>query len=106
VLCAVFFAEECEEIIRVAEPRLKPSVVVDKKSHAVNSTVLSQSGLRTSSGMFLDRAENSVITGLCVLVGRKWWVGGYVVAYTCSMKHKAALPACWWLRLHRTHRRM
>jgi hypothetical protein len=85
-------AEECDEIIRLAEPRLQASTVIDKKSFEVNSTVLSKSGLRTSSGMFLDRAETKTVSGVFAggaqgvagwvnKGGGRWWADVFVVEW-------------------------
>jgi hypothetical protein len=57
-------AGECDEIVKLASPRLARSVVVDNaKSDATRTTKLNPSSIRTSHGMFFARGENEVVQG-------------------------------------------
>jgi prolyl 4-hydroxylase len=59
VLGNVLSADECEQLIELARPRLEPSTVVDVYSGADTVTVH-----RTSLGMFFRVGENPFIAGL------------------------------------------
>jgi hypothetical protein len=68
---------ECDEIIKLASPRLERGVVVDNaKSDAAHTTKLNPSSIRTSHGMFFARGENEVVQGRCACEGvaRYEWV--------------------------------
>jgi hypothetical protein len=57
-------AEECDSIMKLAEPRLQRSNVVSAaKSDATHSTTTEMSKIRTSDGMFFSRGENEVLKG-------------------------------------------
>lgn len=59
VLNGVIDADECEQLIALARPRLRPSTLVDP--HTGRDVV---SGLRSSFGMFFRRAETPLIARL------------------------------------------
>jgi hypothetical protein len=48
----------------MAEPRLEPSVIVEAdKSDQANTTKMTASKIRTSSGMFFERGEKELVKG-------------------------------------------
>ncbi|KAK4584819.1 hypothetical protein RGQ29_022487 [Quercus rubra] len=50
-------AEQCESIIKLAEPRLRPSTVALRPGETADST----QGIRTSSGVFISASEDKTL---------------------------------------------
>ena len=82
--------EECDHIIALAEPKLQRSgVVADDEGHSAISDI------RTSAGMFLERAQDAVVADIERRIAR-WTLlpanhgeGLQVLRYDASQKYDA-----------------
>lgn len=61
--CTAVHTEECDHLIGLASPRLERSGVVQTQDDGAGKQAVHN--IRTSSGAFLERAQDPVVAGAC-----------------------------------------